>query len=39
MYTFLPKNICRGAKQLVEGCVEMLLFWFWHCSAPFVTKP
>ena len=26
MYTFLPKNICRGAKQLVEGCTERLLF-------------
>jgi hypothetical protein len=26
MYTFLPKNICRSAKQLVEGCAETLLF-------------
>ena len=26
MYTFLPKNICRSAKQLVEGCAETSLF-------------
>jgi hypothetical protein len=26
IYTFLPKNICRSAKQLVEGCAEMSLF-------------
>jgi len=26
MYTFLSKNICRSAKQLVEGCAEMSLF-------------
>ena len=32
MYTLLPKNICRSAKQLVEGCAERLFFfWFWHC--------
>ena len=27
MYTFLPKNICRSAKQLVEGCAETSLFY------------
>ena len=26
MYTFLPKNICRTAKQLVEGCAEASFF-------------
>ena len=26
MYTFLPKNICRSAKRLVEGYAETSLF-------------
>jgi hypothetical protein len=32
MCTFLPKNICRSVKHIVEGCEEALLFSFQHCT-------
>src|SRR5882762_10410595 len=31
MCTFLPKNICRSVKCIVEGCMEVSLFLFQHC--------
>ena len=31
MFTFLPKNICRSVKCIVEGCTEASLFLFRHC--------